>query len=89
MHYSELVVIDTWIFVLYGMLYRFTLVPRALAAFGLLTVTLHFAGIPLPLFLGYPGVTLMGVPMAFSHMALAIWLLTKGFKERISSQVPS
>ena len=81
-HYSELLVIDTWIIVLYGLLYRFRLVPRALAAFGLITVLLHFTAIPLPLFLGYSGVTALGVPMAFGHTALAIWLLTRGFDER-------
>jgi hypothetical protein len=84
-HYSELLVIDAWIFVLYSLLYRFRLVPRALAAFGLLTVVLHFTGIPLPLFLGYSSVTLMGVPMALSHMALASWMMAKGFEERHGS----
>jgi len=81
-HYSELLVIDTWIFLLYVCLYRFALVPRALAVFGLLTVMLHFTGIPLPGFMGYSIVTLMGVPMAFSHIALAIWLMVKGFEDR-------
>jgi hypothetical protein len=80
-HYSELLVIDSWIFVLYCLLYRFRLVPRALAAFGLITALLHFAAIPLPLFLGYGGVTVLGVPMAFSHLALALWLMTRGFQE--------
>lgn len=87
-HYSELLAIDSWICVLYGLLYRFRLVPRALAAFGLITVLLHFTAIPLPLLLGYSGVTLLGVPMAFSHAALAIWLLAKGFKGPLSSQLP-
>jgi hypothetical protein len=81
-HYTELLVIDCWIFLLYSVLYRFALVPRALAAFGLITVMLHFTGIPLPGFLGYSIVTLIGVPMAFSHIALAIWLMVKGFEER-------
>jgi hypothetical protein len=87
-HYSELLTIDAWMFVLYGLLFRFHLVPRALAAFGLLTVLLHFTGITLPLFLGYPSVTLMGATMALSQLALAAWLLTRGFRERVSSQVP-
>ena len=52
-HFTELLVIDCWIFLLYSVLFRFALVPRALAAFGLLTVMLHFTGIPLPGFLGY------------------------------------
>lgn len=73
----------------YSLLYRFAVVPRALAAFGLLTVMLHFTGIVLPLFLGYRSVTLMGATMALSHTALALWLMVKGFKERLPSQVPN
>jgi hypothetical protein len=88
-HYSELLVIDAWIFLFYSLLYRFTLVPRVLAAFGLITVTLHFTGITLPLFLGYRSVTLMGATMALSHSALALWMMAKGFRERLPSQVPS
>ncbi len=88
-HFTELLVIDSWIFLLYSVLYRFAVVPRALAAFGLITVTLHFTGIPLPGFLGYSIVTLMGVPMALSHIALALWTMAKGFKERLPSQAPS
>ena len=85
-HFTELLVIDSWIFLLYSVLYRFALLPRALAAFGLLTVMLHFTGIPLPAFLGYSIVTLMGVPMGLSHLALALWLMAKGFAERVPSQ---
>ena len=85
-HFTELLVIDSWIFLLYCVVYRFALVPRALAAFGLLTVMLHFTGIPLPAFLGYSIVTLMGVPMGLSHLALALWLMAKGFAERVPSQ---
>jgi hypothetical protein len=84
-HYAELFAIDSWIFLLYSILYRYRLVPRALAAFGLLTVLLHFTGIPLPLFLGYGSVTLMGATMALSHLALAGWLVTKGLDERLSA----
>jgi hypothetical protein len=78
-HYSELLAIDAWFFVLYGALFRFRLVPRAIALFGLATVLLHFMAIPVPLFLGYNAVTLLGVPMAFSHTALGVWLLSRGF----------
>lgn len=88
-HYSELFVIDVWIFLLYICLYHFALVPRALSAFGLLTVVLHFTGITLPLFLGYRSVTLMGASMALSHVALALWLMAKGFKERLPVQSPN
>lgn len=80
-HYTELFVIDGWMFLLYNTLYRSALVPRALAVFGLITVLLHFTGIPLRGFLGYSLVTPMGVSMALSQIALAFWLLAKGFGE--------
>jgi hypothetical protein len=81
-HFTELLLIDCWIFSFYSVLYRFVLVPRVLAAFGLITVMLHFTGIPLRGFLGYNLVTPMGVPMALSHITLALWLVAKGFDER-------
>jgi hypothetical protein len=82
-HYSELLVIDRWIFLLYCILYRFRLVPRALAVFGLITIMLHFTVIPLLGFLGYSIMTVLGVPMALSHIALALWLMAKGLEERL------
>jgi hypothetical protein len=78
-HYTELLVIDTWIFVLYLILYRFALIPHALAAFGVLTVIIHTAGITLPMFVGYSSVQAMGFSLAISHVALALWLLVRGF----------
>ena len=82
-HFTELFVIDGWIFLLYISLFRFALVPRALAVFGLLTVVLHFTAIPLRGFLGSSLVTPLGVPMGLSQLALAVWLMAKGFKERL------
>ena len=81
-HFTELLFIDGWIFSLYIALYRFGLVPRALAGFGLVTVMVHFTGIPLRGFLGYSLVGVMGPPMAVSHLTLAIWLVAKGFTPR-------
>ena len=77
-HFSELFVIDCWMFLLYAAMYRFAFVPHYLAAFGLLTVVLHFIGMPLLAFLGYSIITAMGVPMALSQIALAGWLLARG-----------
>lgn len=88
-HFAELLVIDCWMFLLYSFLYRFTLVPRALAVFGLLTVLLHFAAIPLRGFLGYSLVTPLGMPMGLSEIALALWLAFKGFAETRPTQAPS
>ena len=81
-HLSELALIDGWIFLFYGALYRFAVVPRAVAVFGLATVVLHFIGVPLRGFLGYGPVALMAMPMALSHVTTSIWLVARGFDER-------
>lgn len=81
-HYTELLVIDTWFFVFYGLLFRFSLVQRALAGFGLIMVIVHAIAIPLPMFLGYSSLPTLGVSLALSHITLGTWLLVKGFEER-------
>jgi hypothetical protein len=79
-HYSELFSIEVWIGLLYAALLRFTLVPRVLAIAGLATVMCHFGGIVVPFYLGYSSVMPLGMPMGLSHLALAGWLVTKGFR---------
>jgi hypothetical protein len=86
-HYTELLVIDTWFALLYGLLLRFRLVPRWLAGFGLLAVALHTVGIPLAMFIGYPSVLPLGFSLAISHLAIGGWLVTKGFPEGTSSEL--
>lgn len=80
-HYTELLVIDTWFFVFYGLLFRLALVPRPLAGFGLIMVIVHAAGITLPMFIGYSSVPPLGFSLALSHLALGSWLVAKGFDE--------
>ena len=80
-HYTELLVIDTWFFVFYGLLFRLSLVPRPLAGFGLIMVIVHAAGITLPMFIGYRSVPPLGFSLALSHLALGSWLVAKGFDE--------
>ncbi|HMZ79518.1 MAG TPA: DUF4386 domain-containing protein [Acidobacteriota bacterium] len=85
-HYSELLMIDAWICVFYSLLYRSVLVPRAVALLGLTTITLHFTGMTMPLFLGYRGVAVMAMSIILSHLTLAVWLVCKGFDD--SSLLP-
>jgi hypothetical protein len=80
-HYTELLVIESWFFVFYGLLYRLSLVPRPLAGFGLLMVLVHAAGITLPTFLGRDSVPAMAYSLALSSLAVNGWLLVKGFAE--------
>ena len=82
-HYSHIFIVVAWLFVLYLLLYRYALVPRVLAAAGMLTASLQFVGITLPVFLGYrmPFPTLFGMPLGVANLALASWLMAKGFRE--------
>ena len=76
-HYINLIVAGAEILVLYGVLYRYALVPRLLAGFGLVAVVLQLTTVTRPLF-GQDVVLLMLMPLALSHLALALWLITKG-----------
>ena len=81
-HYSALLVVGCWIFLLYSFLYRFRLVPRLLAAFGLLGAVGQIAGVTLRGLWGYPPETRLAVPLAPAYAALAVWLMVKGFPAR-------
>jgi len=81
-HYSALLVAGSWIFLLCGFLYRSRLVPRGLAAFGLLGAIGQIGGVTLRGFWGYPPATILAVPLAPAYAAIAVWLIVKGFDER-------
>ena len=80
-HYSFLLVVGSWIFLLCGLLYRFRLVPRVLAGFGLVGSVLQIAGVTLRGLWGYPPETRLAMPLAPAYVALALWLIVKGFDE--------
>lgn len=80
-HYTQLVAIAAWIFVFYSSLWRFRLVPRVLASLGLVGILLQFTGVTLFTFLGYRQEVRMAMPLAPIHVALALWLIVKGFDE--------
>ncbi len=83
-HYTGLIVAGSVALMLYSALYRFALVPRVLAAFGLIAALLQMTAVAMPLF-GHRVVFLMIYPLGLSHLALAVWLLAKGFAERQQS----
>src|ERR1043165_235389 len=82
-HYTHLLALGCWIFTLFCVLWRSGLVPRALAAAGLLTTLMQITGITLPVLVGYrsPEPTAMGLPLGFVYLALILWLAFKGFEE--------
>jgi hypothetical protein len=80
-HYTELLVIEAWFLVFYGLLFRLSLVPRPLAGFGMIMVMVHAAGITLPMFIGYGSMPSLGFSLALSHLALGSWLVARVFDE--------
>ena len=76
-HYIGLIVAGCALFVFYSLLFRFALVPRALAAFGLGAVVLQIVAVAMPLF-GQDIVFLMLLPLGVSQLLLALWLIAKG-----------
>lgn len=76
-HYIALIVAGCTLFVFYGVLFRFALVPRALAAFGLAAVLLQMTAVAMPLF-GHAIVFPMLMPLGLVQAVLALWLIAKG-----------
>jgi len=85
-HYMARIFDGGAIFVFYVVLYRFALVPRALAGFGLIAVTLMVTAVAMPLF-GHGVVFPMLAPLGLSQLILALWLITKGFRAQPSPGV--
>jgi hypothetical protein len=56
------------------------LAQMALAAFGLAAVALQIIAVAMPLF-GYRVIFLLLAPLGVSQLVLALWLITKGFRE--------
>jgi len=82
-HFAQLVAIGGWIFVFYSSLFRFALIPRALAALGVIGIALQFIGVTLMMFLGSRVIGEMAMPMLPIQIAVAVWLIVRGFNEQL------
>lgn len=80
-HYVNLVVGGITTFALVTILFRFALVPRALAMFALATFPVQITAVAMPL-LGYRYQAVMLMPAALSLVTLVLWLIARGFEER-------
>jgi hypothetical protein len=78
-HYIHLIVEGSAIILMYSVLYRFALIPRALAAFGLFAALLLPVTVSLSVF-GHAFMFAMLMPLGLSQLALVAWLLLKGLK---------
>jgi hypothetical protein len=74
-----------WIFVFYASLARFALIPRALAAAGLIGILLQFSGVTVMMFLDRSTVGVLAMPLLPIQIAVAAWLMAKGFTDRASA----
>lgn len=81
-HYTNLIVGSGTLLLVYTTLFRFSLVPRILAGVGAVAVLLQMTGLTMPFFGNRINFYLL-MPMGLCHLALAIWLLVKGFREKI------
>ena len=82
-HFMARIIDGAGIFVFYAVLYRCTLVPRALAGFGLIAAVLMITAVGMPIF-GHDVVFPMLAPMGVSQLVVALWLIAKGFRSRAS-----
>jgi hypothetical protein len=80
-HYTHLLIMVSWMFMLGVLLWRTAVVPRALALLLPLGSLLQVTGITLPQFIPYPSPApiLMGLPLGIIYLVLAVWLIGKGF----------
>ncbi|SRR6266496_888881 len=86
-HYIQLLAIGAWLFVFYISLFRFKLVPRVLAFFGIVGVALQFVGVTLMMFLGYRSIGEMAMPLLPIQITVAVWLIIKGFKQPMPAAI--
>jgi len=80
-HAVQLVAIGGWIFVFYSSLLRFALIPRALAALGVVGIALQFTGVTLMMLTGYSVIGMLAIPMLPIQIIVAVWLIVKGFNK--------
>ena len=86
-HYTHLLIMVSWMFLLGIVLWRSAMMPRALAVLLPLGSLLQIFGITLPQFIPYPTppMMLMGLPLGIIYLVLAVWLIAKGFRDQTKS----
>lgn len=77
-HFTHLLTIVSWMFVLYLILWRTRLVPRVIAGLGMIATVMQIAGVPVRAFLGLGLIMEMAMPLGPIHLVLALWLMVKG-----------
>lgn len=88
-HYTHLLIMVSWMFMLGVLLWLTAVVPRALAVLLPLGSLVQIIGITLPQFIPYPhpAPMLVGLPLGIIYLALAVWLIGKGFSGQSLSNI--
>jgi hypothetical protein len=78
--------------VFYSLLYRSRIVPRWIAAWGLVAIVFYVAADVLAMFAVIdaesPGQVAMFMPLALQEMVLAVWMIARGFRPAAASTAP-
>lgn len=80
-HYTHLLSVVGWMLFFCGVLFRLAMVPRVLAAAGIVTTMMQLGGITLPVLLGYRvpfPLEAWGMPLGVAYLGLSLWLLARG-----------
>ncbi len=80
-HFTYLLVAVSWIFLFCATLYRFRLAPRILTSLGIITGAFQIYGVTLRTIFGYAPQMLLAIPLAPAYVAIAVWLIARGFDE--------
>jgi hypothetical protein len=84
-HYLELIIGGSTLLVFYTALYRFALIPRVMAALGLVAVCLQLISVAMPFFgreVSFP----MLAPLGLVQLLVALWFIAKGWSFASSDQ---
>ena len=87
-HFTNLVVAHTTALFLFAILFRFALVPRALAGAGVAASAVSTSAVIMPL-VGVRFQFLLIAPVAVSTLALIVWLIARGFDGANRTPAPS
>jgi Domain of unknown function (DUF4386) len=79
-HYSALLTVGCWIALFFGVLYRFRLAPRWLAAAGVAGAMLQVGGVTVRGLLGLSPETRLAIPLAPIYVLMSVWLMVRGFE---------
>lgn len=85
-HYTNLVVSHGTMLLFWVILFRFALIHRAIAGFGMAAGALSTTAVALPL-LGLPFRFIYIMPLGMASLALVTWLLVRGLDDRPTPHV--